>query len=74
MFYLEPNDHEGKGNNHDASVSNLQLQLLPFVLWRDDSVDESSWAIFIFTGRIFINIYKFKIFTDIGLNHTPECG
>ena len=39
---LESNDHEGKGNNHDDGVGDLQLQFVPLALWGDDPVDEGS--------------------------------
>ena len=44
IYHLKPNDHEGKGDDHDACVGDLQLQLVGVVPWRDDPVDQGTWA------------------------------
>ena len=44
LYHLKPNDHEGKGDDHDASVGELQLQLVGVVPGRDDPVDQGTWA------------------------------
>ena len=44
IYHLKPNDHEGKGDDHDASVGELQLQLVGVVPGRDDPVDQGTWA------------------------------
>ena len=42
--HLEPNDHEGESNNHDASVGKFQSKFVTLVLWGDYPIDESSWV------------------------------
>ena len=44
IYHLKPNDHEGEGDDHDASMGELQLQLVGVVPGRDDPVDQGTWA------------------------------
>ena len=60
LYHLKPNDHEGKGDDHDASVGDLQLQLVGVVPWRDDPVDQGTWARWI-AGRKSAIISKLTI-------------